>query len=176
MAAKWKLYWLLVVLTLAVYAVMVLWSLPKIAGFAGGLVPFDMRPTGYDAADVQAFLAAISPEGVKFYLGVQHCLDTAYPAMLAAVLAFGALGLAQGRWRLVGWVTAVAAIAGAVFDYVENLAIAALLRAGADGFGAADVARASQATLLKSGLTTIAVTLLLILIIVHFVRRKRRAG
>ena len=61
--------------TIGLYLVMLLWSLPKIAAEAGGLTPFDMRPGGYSLAEARAFLAALSPEGTAFYLGVQHRLD-----------------------------------------------------------------------------------------------------
>ncbi|MCA8869433.1 MAG: hypothetical protein KDA67_12335 [Rhodobacteraceae bacterium] len=173
MAWKWKLYWLIFALTLGVYLVMVLWSLPHIAGLAGGLTPFDMRLGGYSLAEAKSFLAALPPEGVDFYLNVQHLLDMAYPAMLAVVLGIGALGLATGRAVWIGVLAAIAAMIGAAFDYLENAAVKGLLLVGADEVTANAVEQASRWTLLKSGLTTVAMTLVLILLIGVVFRRWR---
>ncbi len=171
MAMRWRLYWLLVVLTMGLYLVMVLWSLPFIAQQAGGLVPFDMRPTGYDFADAQAFLGALTPEGRVFYAGIQHRLDTVYPALLALVLVFGGLGLARGRWRWGAYLLGLAAILGAAFDYKENSVVARLLTQDVQSLSGSDVEIAVWATLLKSGLTTVAMTLLLVLLFVRLIAR-----
>ncbi len=171
MSLRWKIYWLLFAVTMMLYLVMVLWSLPLIASNAGGLTPFDLRPTGYDFADVRAFLAALTPKGKSFYLGTQHWLDMFYPAMLAAVLAFGALGLARGRWRWVAYVVVVAAVVGAAFDYAENARVAGLLVQDVDALSSGDVERAAFATLLKSGLTMIAMIVLLFLLLLRLAMR-----
>ena len=87
-------FWILLVVTLAVYVVMINWSLPLIAERADGLRPFDLRPIGYDFDEAKAFLAALKPEGAEFYLGVQHKLDSIYPALLAATLFFAIVMIA----------------------------------------------------------------------------------
>lgn len=61
-------------------------TLPKISAAAEGLLPFDLRATGYSEAEAQAFLTALSPEGRALYQGTQHRLDTLYPPLLALVL------------------------------------------------------------------------------------------
>lgn len=168
---------MLVALTLALYGVMVAWSLPVIAAAAGGLMPFDMRPGGYSFAEAKAFLAALSADGRAFYLGVQHRLDTAYPAMLAVVLALGGFGLAGvGARRWLARLIALAAMIGAAADYLENRAVAAMLNAGPDGLAPDMVAFASRWTLLKSGATTVAMVLLLVLLLLWFLRRGRKRG
>lgn len=177
MRSPWGIYWLLVALTLALYGVMVAWSLPVIAAAAGGLMPFDMRPGGYSFAEAKAFLAALSADGRAFYLGVQHRLDTAYPAMLAVVLALGGFGLAGvGARRWLARLIALAAMIGAAADYLENRAVAAMLNAGPDGLAPDMVAFASRWTLLKSGATTVAMVLLLVLLLLWFLRRGRKRG
>lgn len=162
-----SLLWCVVAVTLAVYLVMVLWSLPRIADWAGGLAPFDMRPLGYSPEEARAFLAALPEEGRAFYLNVQHRLDLAYPGLLALslVLAFrrlapGALGLALG----------IVAVTGAGFDYAENAAVTRLL--GADPTDAALVS-ASRLTLAKSVCATLALSGLLILLVRAGLRRWR---
>lgn len=174
MALKWKLYWLIFALTMAVYLTMVLWSLPQIAAMAGGLTPFDMRPTGYTVDQATAFLAALSSDGVSFYLNVQHLLDAAYPAMLAVVLAIGAQGLAAARAKWMGILTGIAAILGSAFDYLENGAVRAMLLAGPEGIDDQIARQASQWTVLKSACTTVAMCGVLFLLIWTLVQWWRR--
>jgi hypothetical protein len=176
MAAKWKVYWGVVALSLALYFTMIFWSLPLISSMAGGLVPFDMRPGGYTHVQAQVFLTALSAEGAQFYLNVQQLLDAAYPAALAIVLTFGALGMAAGRSKWLGRIAAIAAVGGAAFDYLENAAVKVLLLAGPDGISAEAVSRASRWTLYKSVLTTVSMTIILILLIwalVQWVKRRQ---
>ena len=163
MGARRVAFWALFAVTAAVYLVIVLWSLPKISAAAGGAAPFDMQPFGYSFDEAKTFLAALTPEGSEFYLNVQHRLDAAYPALLAATLFFAIRALAPG----VGFVPtlpALIALPGAIFDYLENASVTAMLNAGAAGLTPELIARASRWTLLKSIFTTIAMLLLLALL------------
>jgi hypothetical protein len=154
-------FWALFAVTGAIYYVMVFWSLPKIASAAGGAMPFDMRPGGYSFDEAKAFLGALSSDGAAFYVNVQHRLDAIYPALYAATLFFAIRALAPFRSA---WPTllALAAFPGAVFDYLENAAVTAMLNAGADGLTPELAERASLWTLLKSVFTTIAMLLALV--------------
>lgn len=177
MRGKWVVYWVLVAATMAVYGVMVMWTLPEIAEAAGGLMAFDMRPAGYTYPEAEAFLAALSDDGRRIYLGIQHRLDKAYPLMLALVLVLGGYGLTrpgQSRWpaRLI-W---AAASIGATADYLENRAVAAMLNAGPGELYPDMVARASGWTMLKSGATTLAMVFILLLLVLTFLRRSRNKG
>jgi hypothetical protein len=100
------LFWTLLAVTLGVYLVIVLWSLPRIAAEAGGIVPFDMRPAGYSLDDAKGFLTALSDSGRAFYLGTQHLLDLAYPALLGVTLAVGFVILFRGRCAGCSWPSA----------------------------------------------------------------------
>ncbi len=165
------IFWMMFAVMLGVYLVMVLWSLPLIAMDAGGLPAFDMRPTGYSYDEAQAFLAALSPDGRAFYLDVQQWLDTAYPALLGVtlVMAFGVLFRGVLRWAAI-----VFALAGAVFDYLENAAVAEMLRVGSEGVTPDMVATASRWTLLKSGAVTLAMLMLVAALAMLVWRRVRR--
>ncbi len=163
MRARRVAFWTLFAVTLVIYAVMVLWSLPKISAAAGGQPAFDMRPFGYSFDAAKSFLAAITPDGTVFYLNVQHRLDAAYPALLAATLFFAIRALVPARSGLVRSVIALVVIPGAVFDYLENGGVTAMLNAGAPGVTPELVARASLWTLLKSLFTTVAMLLMLAL-------------
>ena len=148
--------------TIGLYLVMLLWSLPKIAAEAGGLTPFDMRPGGYSLAEARAFLAALSPEGTAFYLGVQHRLDMVYPALLALSLAIGLTWAWKGAPRAVLGLMVILTVAGAGFDYLENMWVGRMLAAGPEQVSPDIVAAASLRSMLKAGLTTAAFSLLLI--------------
>ena len=170
-------FWLLFLVTVAVYGAMVAWTLPTIAADAGGLIPFDLQPTGYGYDGALAFVGALSPTGVAFYLEVQHSLDLVYPALLAATLFFAIAALAKsrtGRWR---WLLAATALPGALFDWLENSAVATMLAAGPDGLTPEMVTTASRWTVLKSGFTTLAMAVVVVLIIGHAVQwvRGRKA-
>lgn len=163
-------FWILFAVTLAVYAVMLVWTLPAITAAAGGLPPFDMRPGGYGFEDAQAFLAALSAEGRTLYLGPQHMLDLAYPALITLTLFFAIASLLPGRWGALRWVVALPALAIAVFDYLENMAVTAMLEAGPDRLTPDLVATASGWTVLKSGVSTVVMSALLLVLLVHAAR------
>lgn len=170
-------FWLLAGATIAIYLVMVLWSLPYISAQAGGAVPFDMRPTGYTFDEARAFLAALSPEGNSFYRDVQHRLDLFFPGMLAATLYCAIAALLPARLKSWRYVLPLPTLLVAAFDWSENAAVARLLAAGADAITPEMVAEASRWSMLKAGASTVVYTVLLILLIWKAVIRfRRRAG
>lgn len=169
-------FWLVFAVTLGVYLVMLLWTLPAITAAAGGLTPFDLRPTGYGLDEARAFLAALSPEGTALYRNVQQRLDIAYPALLAATLALAILRLAPAGASC--WLLATTALPGMVFDYLENASVATMLDVGAAALTPELAATASRWTLLKSAFSTLAFAGLLALLALWLFRRliRRRPG
>lgn len=153
-------YWLAFAMMLAVYAAMTFWTLPGIVEGTGGLMPFDLRFSGYGPDEARAFLAALSDEGRAVYLGPQRLLDTLYPALLAVVLAGGVAALVRARWLRVVLLAAVLGGMGA--DYLENARVAALLTA--DAVTDEAIAAASRATVAKSALTGGAMGMLLLVL------------
>lgn len=176
MTAKDRLFWLVVAITLAVYGVMIFWSIPKISAQAGGLAVFDMRPGGYSFDEARAFLAALSPEGTAFYTDVQHRLDTAYPALLALMLAWSILRLTPASWGLWRWLLAATALPGMAFDYWENLNVSEMLKLGADGITPRMVEAASLHSQAKAAASSISMTIVLVLLCTWVYRRFRRRG
>ena len=168
-----RIFWLVVAATLLVYGAMLAWSIPTVSDAAGGLPILDMRPGGYDLAEAQAFLSALSPEGKAFYLGVQQRLDLAYPALLALATGWAILILAPSAWGRLRFALVLPAIAGMVFDYLENRAIAALLRAGPEAITPELVARASRLSQAKAVASSVALTILLLLLLFRLLRRRR---
>ena len=161
MTKGWKVYWVVVAATVANYLIMILWSLPKVSEMAGGGVPFDMRPGGYSFDEALDFLITITDTGRDFYLNTQHFLDSFYPALFAATVAIALVHLLPRYW---GWTLATIAIVAGAFDYLENSAVAAMLRVEPDALTQVMVSTASNWTLAKSVSTTIASLALLIVL------------
>lgn len=143
-------YWAVFAAALAVYAAMVGWTLPAISRDAGGLSPFDMRPTGYSVAEARAFLAALGDEGRALYLGPQHWLDLVYPALLAVVLIGAVKVLIAPRWLQFG--LCLLALGGMAADYLENARVAAML--GGGPVPDALILAANRATQVKAAATS----------------------
>jgi hypothetical protein len=154
-------FWACFALAMAVYLTMVLWSLPRLQQAAGGRVAFDLQPMGYSPAEARALVAALGEDGRAFYLNVQHCLDAAYPALLAVTLILAFRLLARG-WLVQG-LTAVAVFAAAL-DYLENWAVAAMLRTAPDAMTDAMVETASRWTVAKSLASTVTFVALIVLL------------
>ena len=172
------------VVSIALWAVMVFWTLAYLRRISGGLEPFDLRTYGYDLNEARALLAALSQLGRDYYLNVQLQLDTAYPFTYAV-----------SRVLLLWWLTipgrvadfalpfsarlALAAlpVATAACDYVENDAIAAMLVAGPQ-VDAETVAWASFWTQAKSlgGLLTDATAVILLMIMLNRWWQRRQSG
>lgn len=173
MSRRRRAYGALVLVTLGLYAVMLLWSLPRITEAAGGLAAPDMRPAGYSYEEAVAFLSALDADGRDFYLSVQHRLDAAYPLLLG-------LSLGLALWHLLRravWPLRAAAVllcAGATgADWLENVRVAAMLRAGAGDVSADMVAAASRASVAKAALTSLAVLAILGLVVARGLGRMR---
>ena len=146
-----SVYWLMINVTLA-----------EIQAISGQ-VPFDMRPLGYGPAEAAVLLDGLTADGRAYYLTHQIPLDTIYPAMLALTL------VAMNRWfgqrmksnKLVR-LGIVSSLGAAVFDYAENLGVATMILTWPEPANSL-VHAASIATIAKSILTTIAVTLVLVI-------------
>jgi len=157
--SRWRLaYWLVVAVTLGVYAAMLIWTLPGISAGAGGLAPFDMRPTGYSADDARAFLAVLSDDARQLYLGPQAMLDRAYPILLAVVLGGAIWMLFSASWLRWGLLGAVGI--GMIADFVENARVAAMLAQVAP-VSDAMAQGACRATVVKSAASGIAIVAVL---------------
>jgi len=176
MTTGWKLYWVLVAVTLAVYLAMLIWTLPAISAAAGGLAPFDLRPTGYSFEDAQAFLVALPSDSVKFYQNTQHRLDAIFPALVGAVLAIGLWQLSRAWSVKVRLLLVMFPLAGAVSDYLENSAVAKMLVAGGDLITPEMVELSSNWTVLKSVANSFSMISLLGFLLVVLSRAMKNRG
>lgn len=167
-----RIFWPVLAATLAAWLCMNLWSLPGIEEMADGLRLLDMRFTGYSFDDVQAFVAAIGDEGAALYLGPQMWLDMVFPPLLGAVLFMTYRWLFPG---LPGLIIGAVSLTYVAADILENLAITALLRAGADGVTQEMAATAHRWTTAKWSLAIVGLILLVIGIALRL-RRRRTAS
>lgn len=130
-----------------------LWGTYGVVGPAtGGLMPMDLRVTGYGPAEVRAFLGALDAGARDFLLGPMRIVDTAFPPALAALIVV----LGPGRAGLLR-LSRLAALAYALVDLAENAVVAGLIRGGADTVTEETVRLASTLTLSKFALLTLAV-------------------
>lgn len=136
----------LAALTALWFVAIALWSFLAISAEAWYQPILDARPFGYDLESARLFLQGLSPLGKARYLGPMRVLDSVFPLLLAVTLATGAVRYGRG-W--LPWAVTICAAVGAAFDYVENAAIAGLLRLGSEGVDAAAVLTASALTVTK---------------------------
>lgn len=163
-----RVFWAIFAAMFASWLAMNLWTNPRIEAMAGGLRLLDMRFTGYTFAEAQAFVGAIGDEGRALYLGAQMWLDYIFPPLLGAVLFL------TYRWLFPGWpglVIATMSLTSVVSDYLENMALTAMLRAGPDGMTPEMAATASQWTTVKWSLALVGLVALLIGIALRLRRR-----
>jgi hypothetical protein len=169
-------FWISLLAAAGIYVTMIAWSLPAITAAAGGLTPFDLRPLGYDFAEAQAFLRALSDPGRQLYLEVQQRLDIAYPALLMLALGLGIALVCPPRFGNWKWTLALTSVPGSLFDYRENLLVRRILTSPPDALDPALVAAASGATVLKSALSAISMSVLLVLCILWVLGKRHGAS
>lgn len=159
-------------LAIAVYLAMVLGTLSYLQT-ESGMVPFDLRPSGYSPEMAFEFLNALGTDGRTAYLKFQLPLDLLYPPLFALTLAGLChwIGIMTNARKLAGFGVA-ASWASAGLDYIENAGITAILLSWPE-LPNALVHFTSLATITKSLATSLAVTLLVILIIRRFVGRSK---
>jgi len=155
---------LIIGLTVVNYAMMLVFSTPKLLKAADGLWLFDMRITGYSLEEATQYVTTITPEGRLFYLEVQQMLDTFFPALLAISLMLTLYRLAPKLPALF-----LFPASGALFDYYENASVAQILLTNAPDHALVEVA--SLLTSLK--FASIAISLLAIL---WFWRKRKTDG
>ena len=146
------LNWALPLASVAALAWIVLALAPQLAAQSAGAAAFDLRPFGYSLAEAQAYLAVLTPQGARLYLGTFRLADTLVPLLLTPTLCLPLRGRGQ-LWFL-------PALVYGLLDLWENLAIARLIHLGPD-VDAQAVALASSLTQAKFAALAVAVLLAL---------------
>jgi hypothetical protein len=145
----------------AIYLLMIFVTLAHIEALSG-MRPFDMRPSGYSAEQANSLISALEPSGRRYYLTRQIPIDLVYPSLMALTLVslfkwLGSQGASQKLVRIGIWFSIAAAIA----DYLENAGICFMILSWPE-ISAHTVLAASVASIVKSGLTTAAVLIVVL--------------
>lgn len=157
------------------YLLMIFVTLAHIETLSG-LRPFDMRPGGYSAELANSLINDLGPSGRRYYLTRQIPLDLVYPTFMALSLIsllkwLGSRDVSQKLVRIGTWFSIAAAIA----DYLENAGICLMILSWPE-ISANTVLAASVASIVKSGLTTTAVLIVLFSVGSWAFKRKRAYG
>ncbi len=127
---NWKHWMLFLLISQGIFMMMQHYTMPIIAGEAGGMSILDAQPLGYSYDYVVHFLEQLSPRGYTYYQWIQLPLDVLYP-MMNFILSITTLGILKGWGEKVDmriaslWMTLP--FIGMLSDYMENVIIALML-------------------------------------------------
>lgn len=152
----------LFLLTMAVYSLMLFWSMPRVLAGAPEMRLFDMSPSGYSYSQALSLLGALGKTGRAAYLFPQLALDFIYPGLFAACYSLMLVWLFSRRFPLASPVfhLALLPLLAGLADYTENVLIIRMIT-GFPDISPGLVSAASAATVLKSILTSICLTAVL---------------
>lgn len=124
-----KIVLLFFVVTQAVYAFMLLVTIPQVMEYSNGMRLFDLQPMGYSAEYARNLLDTLGQEGRAAYLFRQIPIDMIYPFLFAiAYSLLLALVFKKGFSPESGMhALCLVPIAAGLFDYLENIGIIAML-------------------------------------------------
>lgn len=162
----------LFLLTNVIYAIMLTVTIPKVVSFSGGMKLLDMMPTGYNAAYVNALLAALGEQGRHAYLYNQIPLDLVYPLLFGVsnCLIFAFILKKLGKLESPFFYFCFLPLFAGLFDYSENFGIIALLTSYPNN--SVVLAQVTNVfSVLKSSFTTIFFVVLLIFLIIFAIRK-----
>ena len=152
--------------SLAVYLLMLFYTIPGVESYASEMKILDMSPSGYSYDYAVELLSTLGDDGRKEYLSRQLPLDFIYPALfsISSFLMLAWLFLKRNdKGSRIFYLCFVPIFAG-IFDYLENIQIVLMIQDYPD-ITKTQVALSSAFTMGKSGLTTLFFFLLLFAII-----------
>jgi len=158
-------------LSMAIYLVMLLVTIPRIMSISGGMKILDMMPAGYDAPYVNELFEKLGDAGRKAYLTQQIPLDLIYPALygigFCLVLAWFLKRMGKLGCNLIYF--CLLPVAAGIFDYCENFGIITMLQAYPE-IPASLVSVTNLFSILKSSLTSVYFIVLIVVIITFGVK------
>lgn len=172
----WKVL-LFFILANAVYAYMLIISIPKVMSYSNGMKILDMMPGGYDAAYVKLLFNTLGETGRDTYLYQQIPADMVYPLLFSIsftlLLAFFLKKLNKLDTGL--FFLCLLPVAAGIADYLENIGIIVLLKQYPD-LSDTHIMITNIFTLIKSTFTTVYFIILILLLIVlgiNLIKRKK---
>jgi len=160
--ASGRRVFILFMVTMCVYAWILLVSIPAVLTEAPDMILFDMSPLGYSMDYAVNLLHGIGEEGRRTYIYHQLPVDFIYPGLFGftyALMLIWALGKSVKRYSRI-FIVAFIPIAAGTFDYFENIGIICMLVSFPD-LSPTIVSVSSFFTILKSLMTVIFYILLL---------------
>jgi len=154
---------LLFVVTMAVYLLMLLVTIPSVQSYAPNTALFDLSPSGYSHSQALSLLESLGQDGRSAYLFPQLAIDFIYPGLFAICFSLMFIWVYSKRIRPDSKFLYLAALPvfGGIFDYVENILIIQMIMTFPD-VSKGLVAVASGFTLLKSAFSTASFLLLVL--------------
>ena len=151
----------LVVVTMAVYLVMLLVTILRVHSYAPDAALFDLSPGGYSHSQALTLLESLGQAGRDAYLFPQLALDFIYPGLFAICFSLMLIWVYAKRFQAPSKLRYLALLPafGGLCDYVENILIIRMIRTFPDVTESL-VSVASGFTLLKSGFSTASFLLL----------------
>ena len=143
-------------LTMAIYLLMLFYSIPMVESFAPNTALFDLSPSGYSYQHAMSLLEELGNEGRQIYISLQLPLDFVYPGLFAVSYTLLLIWLFAKSIKDTSRIYYLAFIPalGGLFDYLENVYIIRMINSFPD-LSPRLVQIASTFTLLKSIFTTI---------------------
>ena len=155
-AASGRHVLIFLILSFAVYFVMLFHTIPSVQAYAPDIKIFDLSPSGYSYHYAIKLLSALGDEGRKQYLNTQLTLDFIYPALFSIssslLLAWVFLKRYVKGSRI--FYSCLVPICAGIFDYLENIQIVVMVVNFPD-ISNTQVVLSSVFTIAKSALTTI---------------------
>ena len=154
--ASGKTVLILFVATMAIYLLMLFYTIPMVESFAPNTALFDLSPSGYSYQQAISLLEELGNEGRRFYISRQLPLDFIYPGLFAVSYTLLLIWLFSKSFETTSriyYLTFIPALGG-LFDYLENIFIIRMITSFPD-LSTGLVQVASTFTLLKSIFTTV---------------------
>lgn len=164
-------------LTGLIYTLMLTVTIPMVMSHSGGLKILDMMPTGYDYTYVKSLLDALGEEGRNIYLYRQIPLDLLFPSLMGITfcLIFAYLlrylNKLDSKWYYLVFFPLFAGL----FDYCENFGFITMLLSYPD-IPESLVVISNIFSILKSSVSTLFYTTLLILLIIVGAKKLKRVN
>ena len=147
---------ILFIITMAIYLLMLFYSIPMVESFAPNTALFDLSPSGYSYQHAMSLLEELGNEGRQIYLSRQLPLDFIYPGLFVISYTLLLIWLFSKSLKDTSRIFYLAFIPalGGLFDYLENIYIIRMINSFPD-LSPRLVQVASTFTLFKGIFTTI---------------------
>ena len=167
-----KVVLLFFIISSSLYFLMLFLTIPHLHKITNGIRILDMMPAGYDLAYIKLLMDALGETGQHYYLFRQLPVDLVFPFFFAVsnclIMAWflKKLNKLDSKWFFVCYLPFFAGIS----DYAENFSIISLLNNYPE-IEENSVLISNLFSVMKSSLTTISLSVLLIILFIFLFKR-----